>query len=186
LVVFALSMAVAIWVARRVTHPLWRLTETIRGIAEGQTGLVAEEVGTYEQVTLASHFNRLNALLQEKIGELEKARLHLIDQRDAERRQAEQDRGASEIRYQQLLNFAVDGVLIGSPNGTITEANECMCQLFGLPRQEVVGRHITEMPFTAESIQKSPFRFDLMRKGELVLRERTLQRRDGSIRRRAP
>lgn len=180
LAVLALSMVVAILVARRIARPLRRLTETIQAIAEGQSGLVAEERGTYEQVTLASHFNRLNGLLQEKIGELERTRRMLIDQRDAERRQAEEDRGVSEQRYHQLLNFAVDGVLIGTHDGIIVEANACMCQLFGLARETLIGRHIGEMPFTPESVAASPFLFEALYRGELVVSERTILRRDGS------
>lgn len=180
LAVFVFSIAVGFWACRKVTFPLHRLTETIRDIALGKSGVVADESGSYEQVTLARHFNRLNDMLQEKISELKESHAHLIDQRDVERKRAEEDLVVSEQRYHGLLNFAVDGILIGTSEGIITEANECMCQLFGRKRHEIVDRHIREMPFTPESIARSPLRFDLLQRGETVVSERTIRRADGS------
>lgn len=180
LAVFAFSMAVGLWVARLVTGPIHRLTEAIREIAAGGKKVDADEYGTYEQVMLARHFNRLNHALQEKIAQLEGARERLLGQRDVERRQAEEDLVLSEQRYRRILNFAVDGILIGTCDGIIVETNECMCQIFGMARHEVIGKHIREMPFTAESMQKRPWRFDLLQRGETVVSERTVRRRDNS------
>lgn len=177
---FAFSMAVGLWIARLVTDPIHRLTETIRAIAAGGGAAEADEGGSYEQVMLARHFNRLNRALQEKIAQLESARARLLDQRDVERKQAEEDLVVSEQRYRSLLNFAVDGILIGTQDGIITEANECICQIFGLERHEVVGKSITEMPFTKDSMQKTPWRFDLLRLGQMVVSERVVRRRDGT------
>lgn len=180
LAVFVLSMVVGLWVSRLVILPLHRLTETIRTIAAGDAKTQACESGSYEQVMLARHFNRLNRALQEKIGQLEHSRTRLLDQRDVERRQAEEDLVMSEQRYRGLLNFAVDGILVGSRDGTIIDTNECMCRIFGLPRHEIVGKHISAMPFTAESIRAKPWRYDLLQRGETVVNERTVRRPDGS------
>jgi len=180
LAVFVFSMAVGIWVSRVVTDPLRRLAETIQAIAAGKSGVEADERGSYEQVTLASHFNRLNRALQEKISELEASHVHLIDQRDTERRRAEEDMIMSERRYCGLLNFAVDGILVGSHEGVIIEANEYICTLFGKSREDLLGKHVCDMPFTPESVLASPFRFDVLQRGETVVSERTIRRPDAS------
>ena len=180
LAVFIFSMIVGFMVAQLVITPLHRLTETILAIASGDSGLKADEHGTYEQVTLAHTINNLNRILQEKITELETSKARLIDQRNAERKQAQEDMMLSEQRYHALLNFAVDGILIGTNDGVITDANEYICALFGLRPEEVIGKHLREMPFEPESVSTQPFRFDLVHKGEIVVRERTILRRDGS------
>ena len=180
LAVFVFSMGVGFWGARLVTAPIQRLTETICEIASGKSDAVAKECGSYEQIALTRHFNQMNRRLQEKISELEVARARLIDQRDSERKQAKDDLVMSERRYYGLLNFAVDGVLIGSSEGIITEANECMCTLFGMSRKEVLGHHLRDMPFTPESVCRCPFEFTRVQNGEIVLSERTIRRPDGS------
>lgn len=96
------------------------------------------------------------------------------------RKCVEQALQQSEQRYRSLLNFAVDGILIGTQNGIVTDANECACGLFGLPREEIVGRHITELPFSKESLANNPFRFDLVHAGETTVRDREVLRQDGT------
>ncbi len=180
LVVFVLSMAVSWWVARLVTTPLQRLTKTICEIAAGHSQIEAEEHGSYEQVELAICFNRMNRTLQDKIADLERMQARLISEHSAEIEEAEESRLMSEQRCRGLLDFAVDGILIGNPDGYVTEANQRMCELFDRPREEILGRHITTMPFTPASLQANPFRFDLVGKGEMVVTERVVRRRDGS------
>ncbi|HOW52727.1 MAG TPA: PAS domain S-box protein [bacterium] len=87
---------------------------------------------------------------------------------------------ASEGRYRGLIALAADGILLGSPEGIILEANDQMCAMTGVAREDLVGKHVSEMSFTPESLQKTPFRFDLLRKGEAVLSERTIRRPDGT------
>lgn len=86
----------------------------------------------------------------------------------------------SEDRYRELIDMAVDGILLGSHAGVMIEANEQMCTLIGMAREDFIGKHISELPFTRESLQEYPFRFDLLQKGETVVSERTLTRPDGS------
>ncbi len=179
-VLFALSVCVGFWVSRVVTNPLRRLAEIVELIAGGKTHLVVEERGTVEYTTLARHLNAMNRALRGKIVEVETERRRLIVQHDDAIKQAEDKRLMSEQRYRGLLNFAVDGILIGSPEGVISEANVCMCGFFGLSRAEIIGKQIGDMPFTAESVRKKPFQFSLLQKGETVVSERVIRRRDGS------
>jgi two-component sensor histidine kinase len=71
LLFWAFALTASYLLARLVTTPLNRLTETIQRIAEGSPGLLAEESGSYEQRVLAVSFNRLNRTLQDKLAEKE-------------------------------------------------------------------------------------------------------------------
>ncbi|WP_163335623.1 PAS domain S-box protein [Desulfopila sp. IMCC35008] len=86
----------------------------------------------------------------------------------------------SENRYRGLIDLAVEGILLGSGEGVITEANKYVCEILGLRREEVVGRHISQLPFTPESVERFPLRFDLLQQGKKVVTERAIQRPDGS------
>jgi PAS domain S-box-containing protein len=97
-----------------------------------------------------------------------------------ERKEAEAALRASESRTRGFLEFAVDGILEGAPDGTILEANACLCALVGMTREAVMGRTIRDLPFAPESVAQQPWRFDLLQRGEVVVRERKLIRPDGS------
>jgi len=177
---FFCILLVGVWIAHVVSKPIQRLAATIESAADGNNGVAVEEKGTCEVRTLAHHFKRLNDALQDKIINLEESRERLIDMHELERKHAQDDLASSEQRYFALLNFAVDGILVGTLEGVVTEANECMCALFGMKREEIVGKHVEKLPFTPESLKSTPFRFDLIHKGLMVVRERVIRRSDGS------
>lgn len=85
-----------------------------------------------------------------------------------------------ESRYHALVELAVDGILLGTNEGIVCGANEVMCSILGMPREEILGKHVRELPFTPESVAKAPWRFDLLVAGETVVSERVIARPDGS------
>ncbi|MFA5328281.1 MAG: PAS domain-containing sensor histidine kinase [Prolixibacteraceae bacterium] len=87
----------------------------------------------------------------------------------------------SRERYRDLIEFAVDGVLIGSKDGYIIDANSCICEMSGRTREELLGLHISNSIFSPESLKSRPFRFDLLLKGETVVSERKIIKADGSL-----
>jgi two-component system cell cycle sensor histidine kinase/response regulator CckA len=93
--------------------------------------------------------------------------------------QTEQSLRDSESRYRELVELAVDGILLGSHEGVIIGANQHMCELSGQKREDLIGRKISDMPFTRESLERFPWRFDLLQEGRTVVAERTLIRPDG-------
>jgi PAS domain S-box-containing protein len=96
------------------------------------------------------------------------------------RMRAEQALERSENRYHELVELASDGILLGSHEGVIIEANRRMRELTGLGSEALIGMHIRNAPFTPESVERSPFRFDLLKAGQPVVSERTLVRPDGA------
>ncbi|MFA6025872.1 MAG: PAS domain S-box protein [Ignavibacteriaceae bacterium] len=80
----------------------------------------------------------------------------------------------------ELLELAVDGILIGSHDGIIIGANSYMQQLTGRTLDKLIGAHISTL-FNTEELTKNPLRFDLLHKGEVVLSERNIVRPDGKI-----
>jgi PAS domain S-box-containing protein len=98
-----------------------------------------------------------------------------------ERKSWEKALQQSETRYRELIDLAVDGILVGSHEGFILDANRYMCKLTGLRHDELVGKHISAVLFTPESLVNTPLRFDLLKKGETVVSERQVIHADGSL-----
>jgi len=87
----------------------------------------------------------------------------------------------SEERYRMQIELALDGILLSSPEWVITSANRSLCEMLGMERKDILGRHLRDLPFTPESLEKSPFRADLLQKGETVTSDRVLIRADTTL-----
>lgn len=94
-------------------------------------------------------------------------------------KQTERSLRENEHYYRTLIDLAVDGILLGTREGVIIDSNNQMCAMLGMEREALIGRHVSELPFTEASLAESPFRFDLLRQGQVVLSERVLVRPDG-------
>ena len=112
-------------------------------------------------------------------GEIKYIIEHLRDITELKKSQAEMIENRQ--RYWDLFNSSAAGILIGSTSGIIIEVNEYFCQLTGYSRAELIGLHISQSLFTAESILESPFRFDLLSKGRSVSSKRDLKKANGSL-----
>ncbi|MFA6400629.1 MAG: PAS domain S-box protein [Salinivirgaceae bacterium] len=104
-----------------------------------------------------------------------------ISNRDVtERKLADNALKESEEKYRNLIELAVDGILIGSYEGIIIEANSQLCLMIGKNRNEIIGQPIQNLPFTKQSIENKPFQFKLLQSGETIVTEREIYRTDGS------
>ncbi|HDR04372.1 MAG TPA: PAS domain S-box protein [Candidatus Marinimicrobia bacterium] len=97
-----------------------------------------------------------------------------VNQDISEQKQAEEALIASELRYRELIELAADGILIGSPDAIIIDINQSLTKLFGLGKEAILGKHIRALPFKKESLEQTPFRFDLVDAGLTVSNERTI------------
>lgn len=84
----------------------------------------------------------------------------------------------SEKRFVDLFEQAADGILVGVAGGIIIEANDSICKLTGYQKEELIGTNINIL-FDEETLTKKPLRYDLVKKGEPVIRERELIRKNG-------
>lgn len=86
----------------------------------------------------------------------------------------------SEERYRALVELAADAILAGDSQGSIIGANQSAVALTGYPREELLGLNIGRL-FTAEEQALTPLRYDLLKAGKVIQRERQLLRKDGSL-----
>ena len=84
----------------------------------------------------------------------------------------------SEKRFSSLFEQAADGILVGIGQGEIVEANESICKLTGYSKSELLGANI-KILFDPNELGNTPLRYDLVKKGETVIRERAIVRKDG-------
>jgi PAS domain S-box-containing protein len=87
----------------------------------------------------------------------------------------------SKNRYRELFDLAVEGILIGSPEGIITDSNNSIRLMTGFTTEELVGHPIEEVLFTKKSIQNKPFRFDLLKQNQQVINEREILCKDKRV-----
>jgi len=101
-----------------------------------------------------------------------------IAQDITERKKAETAIQDSERRYRELIELAVDGILLGSHDGKIIGANTYMQTLTGRSLDELLGINVSEL-FSPNALKDTPLRYDLLEEGETVFSERDILRTDG-------
>ena len=85
----------------------------------------------------------------------------------------------SEKRFSSLFEQAADGILVGIGQGEIIEANDSICKLTGYTKSELIGENI-KILFDPNELGSTPLRYDLVKKGDTVIRERAIVRKDGT------
>ncbi len=127
------------------------------------------------------HFDQIAAMLFTLAGQLSAMAYQNFMQARfiSERRQSENSLRQSEIRFRELVELAVDGILLGDHQGKIISANQVFCDMLGMTAEQVLGKHIGELPFDADNMREHPFRFDLLQQGQTVDMQRILIRPDG-------
>jgi PAS domain S-box-containing protein len=95
------------------------------------------------------------------------------------RKQLQKQRDESERRYGELVDQALEGIMVRRPNGDIVFVNETFCRMLDRPRNELTQLNIRDIvhPDDAETIQQIE---QLGHSGHLHLHKRLL-RRDGGV-----
>jgi PAS domain S-box-containing protein len=156
--------------------PNEKVAAAVQKSLDGENGLYE---GDYRSFT-ADKTTSLRALFAPAVkGGVRSGGIGIIED-VSERMKAETARKEIEKRFRELVELAVDGILIGDQDGLIIGANQAFCHMVGLDEAAVLGKHVRELPFDSEDIRQTPFRFDLLQRGEIVENQRALIRPDGS------
>ena len=87
---------------------------------------------------------------------------------------------ANEERALLILEQAADAIFLGDASGNFVGVNMRACELTGYPREELLGCNMS-MLFSAQVLRATPLRYDQVERGDDVINERTLTRKDGSL-----
>lgn len=85
---------------------------------------------------------------------------------------------ANEERARLILEQAADAIFIGTQTGGFSRVNEQACALTGYRREELLGAGFSLL-FRPAVLTASPLRYDLVGRGEKIVQERVLTRKDG-------
>jgi two-component system phosphate regulon sensor histidine kinase PhoR len=117
------ALALAFWLARRISRPIRELTEGAERIAAGGYGHKVYAVGSDEIAALGRAFNSMSEHLEEQFTQL------------AEDRQ----------QLRMILSGMVEGVVALDGEQRVVFANERAAQLLGFSPKAVVGRRLWEV-----------------------------------------
>jgi PAS domain S-box-containing protein len=85
---------------------------------------------------------------------------------------------ANEERALLILEQAADAIFVRSADDGFVQVNAQACELTGFGREELLGRDF-QLFFKADVLAGEPLRYDLLDRGETVILERLLTRKDG-------
>jgi two-component system phosphate regulon sensor histidine kinase PhoR len=117
------ALVLALWLARRVTHPIQELTVGAERIAAGEYGHKVYAIGNDEIGTLARSFNEMSQRLDAQFAQL------------AEDRQ----------QLRMILSGMVEGVIALDAEQNILFTNERAAQLLGFDSKAAIGRKLWEV-----------------------------------------
>jgi PAS domain S-box-containing protein len=103
-------------------------------------------------------------------------RLERIRATSAERKRALLE---SQNRYRFLLEQASDGIVLVHPDGHFLMINQRTCELLGYEHEELMQLPLTGI-FAPGELDRVPLAWDDIKRMPIVLRERRMQRKDGT------
>jgi PAS domain S-box-containing protein len=98
-----------------------------------------------------------------------------------EKKQAEEDLRQSELRLRTIFETSSAGIIIVDTKGNITQANQCMADMFACPMKEIIGKPYPEFIYPEERRDAtSIMQAMLQNRKDAVFAERHYLRADGS------
>ncbi len=85
----------------------------------------------------------------------------------------------ADARFQAAFEDAPIGMAIAGRDGRMIKGNKAVCDLLGMPADELVGMHFSEYSFD-EDLAMTVAALEKLEAGEVVRYEKRLRRRDGS------
>jgi diguanylate cyclase (GGDEF)-like protein/PAS domain S-box-containing protein len=124
-----------------------------------------------EKEILKLYNERLVRKLEKKMLDLER------EMRERERMEAALKK--SEEKYRNLVDQASDAIYILGPDARILDVNPAACAILQRVREELVGMDITTL-IPPEDLERQPLVLPVLLKGQAMLFERLLRRKDGT------
>ena len=97
-----------------------------------------------------------------------------------ESKQAEIALQEREELYRTLIEQAGDGIMIADTQRRYIEVNPSACDMTGYSREELLSKHVGDM-ITRENLEAFPMRLDTTYRGDVLVGQRQLSRKDGSL-----
>lgn len=95
-------------------------------------------------------------------------------------KRAEEALRTSEYNYRSILEQASDGIFIADASGRYIEVNPSGCAMLGYTREELLAKKISDL-VPPEDLASTPIRMDELKQGKIILSERRLIRKDGTL-----
>jgi PAS domain S-box-containing protein len=145
------SLALGLWVARRLSEPISLLNEASNALAQDSLRLqpltLIPPQSTAELDSLAQAFNAMTLRLNQSFGELEDVNSNL-EQRVVERAVLLRK---SEERFLKAFQMSPASISLQSwPDLKLREVNESFLRSSGYSRSEVIGKTLTELDICAD------------------------------------
>jgi len=86
----------------------------------------------------------------------------------------------NENKFRTLFEHASDGIFIANHEGKYLEVNESGCKMLGYSRDELLKMNIKNV-ILKENIEEIPIKTKELQTGNIVISERILKRKDGSL-----
>ena len=86
-----------------------------------------------------------------------------LRRRLAEAEQAVRSLGSGQV-FQAIFNATLDALVLADDGGVYVDANPAACELFGLPRERLIGRRVGD--FTVGGYDREAVWRDFMRAGK--------------------
>ncbi len=85
----------------------------------------------------------------------------------------------SETRYRHILEQASDGIVLAQPEGQLVLVNQRICEMMGYTEAELLQLPLSSL-YEPGELARTPLGWDEVLRSSMVIRERRLQRKDGS------
>jgi PAS domain S-box-containing protein len=156
----ALLASLLFWAYLRFTftRQLDRLVEGVTAYNLEKGDLRVSEAGNHE-------LSQIGRVLNQLFGEL-------MDERKALRE--------SEGKYRSLVEQAGDGIFLTDPQGNYLEVNPSGCAMLGYTREEILKLNMRDL-VSPEDQSAAPLRLKELREGKVIISERNMVRKDGSL-----
>ncbi|MCK9611341.1 MAG: PAS domain S-box protein [Bacteroidales bacterium] len=141
------------------------------------TGSIDEETAA-ETVKVGA----VDYVLKENTIRLRQAINHALEIKQMwhEQIEAEEKLRASEEKYRLLFEQAADGIFQLNTEGNIIGSNSSGTEMTGYSKDELLTKNISDL-YEKEDLKKNPIRYDLLQKGKVIIKERKIIKKNGSI-----